>query len=78
VLLAAVTAAKGTSEPIHLVVEHEGAVISVDIDYHDGNKYPVLQRVDGTPDYLDAIAAPLTTPEQAPETHSRHPQAPGN
>jgi predicted metalloprotease with PDZ domain len=63
VLLAAVTVAKGTTEPIHLVVGHEGAVIDVDLNYHDGNKYPVLKRVDGTPDYLDDIAAPLITPE---------------
>jgi len=25
-----------------------------------------LQRVEGTPDYLDDITAPLTTPEKAP------------
>ena len=75
VLLAAVAAAKGTSEPLHLVVEHEGGVIDVDLNYHDGNKYPVLQRVDGTPDYLDAIAAPLTTPEYAPAAKGKQPEA---
>ncbi len=36
-----------------------------DIDYHDGERYPVLERVDGTPDYLDDITKPLTTPEKA-------------
>ena len=36
-----------------------------EIDYHDGERYPVLERVDGTPDYLDEITKPLTTPEKA-------------
>jgi hypothetical protein len=32
----------------------------IDLDYHDGEKYPVLVRADGTPDYLDEITKPLT------------------
>ena len=39
----------------------------VDIDYHDGERYPALERVEGTPDYLDEITKPLTTaPAAAP------------
>jgi len=34
--------------------------LTVPIDYHDGEKYPSLVRVDGTPDYLEEIAKPLT------------------
>ena len=67
ILTAAVKDAAGKTEPIHLVVEHEGAVTNYDINYHDGNKYPVLQRVDGTPDYLLDIATPLTKTEHAPD-----------
>ena len=65
-LTEAVKDAAGKAEPIHLLVQHEGVVTPVDINYHDGNKYPVLQRVDGTPDYLLDIAAPLTKTEHAP------------
>jgi predicted metalloprotease with PDZ domain len=65
-LTGAIHDAVGKTEPIHLVVEHEGAITNVDINYHDGEKYPVLQRVEGTPDYLLDIAAPLTKTEHAP------------
>ena len=30
---------------------------TVEIDYHDGPRYPHLQRIDGTPDYLSRILA---------------------
>ena len=66
VLTTAIHNAAGKTEPIHLVVEHEGTVENVDINYHDGEKYPTLQRVEGTPDYLSDIAAPLTKTEHAP------------
>ena len=33
---------------------------TVDIDYHDGERYPVLQRIDGTPALLDDITKPLS------------------
>ena len=36
------------------------------IDYHDGERYPSLVRVDGTPDYLDDITKPLATSEPIP------------
>jgi hypothetical protein len=41
-------------------------VSTADLDYHDGERYPVLQRVEGTPAYLDDITKPLTTPEKLP------------
>jgi len=65
-LSAAIKNAVGKTEPIHLVIEHEGAVTNVDLNYHDGEKYPTLVRVDGTPDYLSDIAMPLTKTEHAP------------
>jgi predicted metalloprotease with PDZ domain len=61
-LIAAVRKAKGSSDPIHLVLEQDGFVTLVDLNYHDGERYPVLVRVDGTPDYLDDITKPRTTP----------------
>jgi predicted metalloprotease with PDZ domain len=57
--------AKGASEPIHLIVQADSFVRMVDIDYHDGERHPVLQRIDGAPDYLDEITKPLTAPEAA-------------
>jgi predicted metalloprotease with PDZ domain len=63
----AIRGAKGNNEPIHLIVQADSFVSTADIDYHDGERYPVLERVDGTPDYLDDITKPLTTPEKAPE-----------
>lgn len=63
-LRAAIRDAKGKTEPIHLIVQADSFVNMVDVDYHDGERYPVLERVDGTPDYLDEITKPLTTPEK--------------
>lgn len=62
----AIRTAKGATEPIHLIVQADSFVHMAEIDYHDGEKYPVLQRVDGTTDYLDEITKPLTIPEKAP------------
>ena len=59
VLRAAIRGAKGSQEKIHLIAQAEDTVNTVDIDYHDGERYPVLQRVDGTPAYLDDIIKPL-------------------
>jgi predicted metalloprotease with PDZ domain len=66
VLHAAIRGAKGNSEPIHFIVQADSFVSMADIDYNDGERYPVLERVDGTPDYLYDITKPLTTPEKAP------------
>jgi predicted metalloprotease with PDZ domain len=66
-LRAAIRAAKGSTEPIHLIVEADSFVSTVEIDYHDGERFPVLERVEGAPDYLDEITKPLTTTEKAPD-----------
>ncbi len=58
----AIQKAKEDTAPIHLILQSESTLKMADIDYHDGEKFPVLQRVDGTPDYLDDITKPLTTP----------------
>ena len=70
-LKAAIREAKGKAQPIHLILQTNNFVSLVDLDYHDGEKYPVMVRVEGTPDYLDEITKPLTTPraggQQAPK-----------
>jgi predicted metalloprotease with PDZ domain len=50
---------KGNSKPIHLLVQDDTKLTTMDIDYHDGQRYPSLQRVEGTTDYLDEITKPL-------------------
>ncbi|MGA1982339.1 MAG: M61 family peptidase [Acidobacteriaceae bacterium] len=66
VLKAAIRDAKGKTEPIHLIVQTNSFVSLVDLDYHDGERYPILVRLDGTPDYLDEITKALTTAPQGP------------
>jgi predicted metalloprotease with PDZ domain len=64
-LRAAIRDAKGKSEPIHLIVQLDNFVSTADIDYHDGERYPALERVEGTPAYLDDIVKPLAPPQPA-------------
>jgi predicted metalloprotease with PDZ domain len=66
-LNAAIKDAKGKTGPIHLILQGDTFVSTADLDYHDGERYPSLVRVDGTPDYLDDITKPLTTPEKIPD-----------
>jgi predicted metalloprotease with PDZ domain len=58
----AIAAAQTGREPIHLIVQSQSWIKPIDIDYHDGEKYPVMVRVDGTKDYLDEITSPLAKP----------------
>ena len=53
---------KGNTNPIHLMVQDDTKLSTIDLDYHDGQRYPSLQRVDGTTDYLDEITKPLVAP----------------
>ena len=64
---AAIREAKGNTEPIHLIVQADSLVSTADLEYHDGERYPVLERVAGTSATLDEITKPLTEPEKAPE-----------
>ena len=58
-LKAAVKAAKGTPQTIELLVKKGSAYRTVTLDYHDGLKYPRLERITGTPDRLQGILEPL-------------------
>ena len=68
VLKLAIQQAKGGSEPIHLLLQTDTFVSEANIDYHDGERYPRLVRVDGTPDLLDDITKPLAKSEPIPVT----------
>ncbi len=53
-----ITEAKKGRDPILLLVKRGDRFTSVAIDYHDGLRYPRLERIEGTPDLLSAIYAP--------------------
>lgn len=54
----AVTAAKGTDAKIELLIKSGDRFRTVAFDYHDGLRYPRLERIEGTPDRLGAILTP--------------------
>jgi len=59
-LRAAIKEAKGKGPAMEFIVENTGYYKVIRLDYHDGEKYPDLQRVDGTPARLDDILQPMT------------------
>ena len=72
VLKQAIQGAKGNTEPIHLILQTDAYVVNADIDYHDGERYPSLQRVNGTPDYLDDITTPLVKTDDTKPLFPHH------
>ncbi|MFZ0633770.1 MAG: M61 family peptidase [Acidobacteriaceae bacterium] len=57
----AIQDAKDNNNPISLIVANTGVYTVVGIDYHDGLRYPHLERVESVPDRLDEILKPMTT-----------------
>jgi predicted metalloprotease with PDZ domain len=55
----AILAAEKSNTPIKLLLKRGKEFITLNLDYHDGLRYPHLERVESTPDRLDAILAPL-------------------
>jgi predicted metalloprotease with PDZ domain len=53
----AIAAAKIDQAPIRLLLKFQGNLQTVPVDYHGGLQYPHLERIAGTPDYLDQIIA---------------------
>lgn len=54
----AVTAARNAPAPIELLVKDEDRFVSRSIDYHGGLQYPVLERIEGRKDLLEALYRP--------------------
>jgi predicted metalloprotease with PDZ domain len=54
----AIKAAKDGKAPIRLMVREFDRFRTIDVDYHDGLRYPHLERIEGTPDYLTKIFSP--------------------
>ena len=63
----AIRDAKEPSVSIRVIVQADSFISTKQIDYHDGERYPALERVDGKPAYLDDIIKPLTPPEKVAE-----------
>jgi predicted metalloprotease with PDZ domain len=55
VLKAAVKASKENKAPIELLVKKGNNLRTISLDYHGGLRYPRLERINGTPDRLEAI-----------------------
>jgi len=58
-LRAAILAAEKTSTPIKLLVKREDEFLTLSLDYHGGLRFPHLERVESTSDWLDAILTPI-------------------
>jgi predicted metalloprotease with PDZ domain len=62
VLTAAILTAEKDRKPIQLQLRQGDAYKTIALAYYDGMRYPSLQRMEGTPDRLDDILAPSTSP----------------
>ena len=61
----AIESAKGTSEPIRLLVANGSQYQTVSVDYHGGIQYPHIERDKSRPDYLNEIIQPLAQAKEA-------------
>jgi predicted metalloprotease with PDZ domain len=55
----AILKAENSGAPIKLLLKRGKEFITVTVDYHGGLRYPHLERVESTPDLLDAVLAPV-------------------
>ena len=58
VIAEAITASKDNTTPIEMMLKNGDRFRTVRFDYHDGLRYPHLERIEGTPDRLGDILAP--------------------
>ena len=58
VISEAITASKGNTIPIEMMVKKGDRFRTIRFDYHDGLRYPHLERIEGAPDRLGDILAP--------------------
>lgn len=60
VIAEGITAAKGEGAPVVMMLRRGDRFRTVSFDYHDGLRYPHLERIAGAPDRLGEILAPRT------------------
>jgi predicted metalloprotease with PDZ domain len=53
-----ILASEKSKAPIKLLLKRGDEFLTISLDYSGGLRYPHLEKVDGTPDRLDAILAP--------------------
>lgn len=70
----AIDDSKGNSKPIQLLVQDDKELRTASLAYHDGQRYPRLQRVDGTTDYMDEITKPLSPDTVLPKQMDKEKQ----
>jgi hypothetical protein len=58
VLETALQEAKGTKTPIELLTENGEFFQTFKVDWHGGERYPVLERIPGSPDRLADVTHP--------------------
>ena len=58
-LVSAIKLAQTSKSPIELLVQTDQHFRTVQLDYHDGLRYPHLERLPNTPALLDDILAPI-------------------
>lgn len=55
----AILTAEKNNSPIKLLLKRDDQFLTVTVDYNGGLRYPHLERVEGTPDLLDSVLAPV-------------------
>jgi len=68
----AIRTAATNAAPITLLLQDDDYYSTARLDYHDGEKYPVLERLPGQPDLLADILKPLTPEPPAAGTADKH------
>ena len=56
----AIDSAKTTTKPIEFKVDNTGVISNLRLDYHGGQRHPVLERVPTTPDRIAEILQPMS------------------
>ena len=56
----AIDAAKTTTKPIEFKVDNTGVISDLRLDYHGGQRHPVLERVPNAPDRIAEILQPMS------------------
>jgi predicted metalloprotease with PDZ domain len=66
VMRRAITEAKGTRRPLQLLIKREDQFQTVSLDYHDGLRWPWLERADGAGSTAETGLDRLLAPRRAP------------
>jgi len=66
-----VLTAKDSKDPIELIVVNTGYYKVVKLDYHEGLRFPHLERIPNTPDRLDQILRPMVQGAAPPAPRGR-------